>query len=462
MFQNFFQRQTFYFSQKQYDLTLPFVKQAVDDFDHKILKSDSRFFYNEVYISPIADSGFTEFVQPFICGTLEGKQLYISGKSVTFVLLSRRDRMRAGMRFMSRGADLQGNTSNFAETEQIMQVKLDCSFRVYSFLQIRGSIPFLWKQTPSLKWAPKIIIESSKEKNRRAFREHHAILDKNYRSTVMVNLIDKKKQQGAIGEYFSSLYSSTVGETQIGKLVWFDFHKECAKMQWHNLSKLIDEISPSLREHGFSEATVQIHDEKKRVCAVIKNQRGVIRVNCMDCLDRTNVVQSVIARNALLTQLYQSNFGEKPNGNPFESLPHVDLEEVFRDFWTKNADQLSLMYSGTGALKTDFTRTGKRSMMGKIEDGRRSVTRYVLNNFHDTYNQNSLDLVLGKIGWFELKDNQSSQGKIIFPKAILVNFKLILSWSLLPCSLASYSTCSLSDRTPVGCSPSYTWLSQST
>lgn len=87
---------------------------------------------------------------------------------------------------------------------------------------------------------------------------------------------------------------------------------------------------------------------------------------------------------------------QRPNGDPFEEMPK-DLEEAFREFWTDNADRLSFLYTGTGALKTDFTRYGKRSFAGSIEDGRRSVIRYVLNTFYDTNNQNALDLTLGKI-----------------------------------------------------------------
>jgi hypothetical protein len=30
---------------------------------------------------------------------------------------------------------------------------------------------------------------------------------------------------------------------------------------------------------------------------MVQRQEGVVRVNCMDCLDRTNVTQSVIARH---------------------------------------------------------------------------------------------------------------------------------------------------------------------
>lgn len=38
-------------------------------------------------------------------------------------------------------------------------------------------------------------------------------------------------------------------------------------------------------------------------------------------------------------------------------------------------------YAGTGALKSGFTRTGKRTVAGLIDDGIKSMTRYYLNNF---------------------------------------------------------------------------------
>lgn len=51
--------------------------------------------------------------------------------------------------------------------------------------------------------------------------------------------------------------------------------------------------------------------------------------------------------------------------------------------WTDHANFISLAYSGTGALKTDFTRTGKRTRKGLFEDGYNSVMRYLKNNFLD-------------------------------------------------------------------------------
>lgn len=89
-----------------------------------------------------------------------------------------------------------------------------------------------------------------------------------------------------------------------------------------------------------------------------------------------------------MKQLYQAGLSGPPSGGPFERLPGP-LEDIFREIWTLHADCLSNLYSGTGALKTDFTRFGKRTKAGALEDGKRAVTRYFLNNFSDPYKQNS-------------------------------------------------------------------------
>ncbi len=63
--------------------------------------------------------------------------------------------------------------------------------------------------------------------------------------------------------------------------------------------------------------------------------------------------------------------------------------------WADHADVISKAYSGTGALKTDFTRTGKRSKEGALQDGVNSITRYVKNNYFDGARQDAYDLFTG-------------------------------------------------------------------
>lgn len=63
------------------------------------------------------------------------------------------------------------------------------------------------------------------------------------------------------------------------------------------------------------------------------------------------------------------------------------FEALFKSVWADNADVISLEYSGTGALKTDYTRTGKRTQLGALRDGVNSLTRYFKNNFADGFRQ---------------------------------------------------------------------------
>ena len=115
-------------------------------------------------------------------------------------------------------------------------------------------------------------------------------------------------------------------------------------MRWHRLSILMERIEENIKNFGYFKIDNQGD--------MVQLQSGVFRTNCIDCLDRTNVVQSMIARRVLERQLRDSKIL-----NEGESLAANDLIEfVFKNVWADNADACSVQYSGTGALKTDFTR----------------------------------------------------------------------------------------------------------
>ncbi len=81
------------------------------------------------------------------------------------------------------------------------------------------------------------------------------------------------------------------------RLVIFDFHEKCSKSRFHNVKILIDDIEKDLEEQGYFE----LQGDK-----VGNKQTSVVRTNCMDCLDRTNVVQTMVARRFLKVQLVKS------------------------------------------------------------------------------------------------------------------------------------------------------------
>ena len=120
-----------------------------------------------------------------------------------------------------------------------------------------------------------------------------------------------------------------------------------------------------------------------------------MRTNCMDNLDRTNVVQSLFARRILLKSLGAVDPHQPPTPSTSLSSPYASFESAFKDLWASNADALSVLYAGTPALKTDVVRIGKRTYRGMIQDGINSLTRYYINNFRDGRRQDSVTLWLG-------------------------------------------------------------------
>jgi hypothetical protein len=251
MFEKYFLTKSFYFS-NDYDLTRPFSHSALRGFNAK--DYEERFYYNSAFTAKLKEHGLDYWVQPFICGLVEQKLLTINQKAISFILISRRDKSRAGMRFISRGSDSQGNVSNFAETEQILTFINDDSYEVFTYLQTRGSIPIIWKQAPNLKWSPSLMIESNPMKNKSAFKYHIDRMKKSYGENYLINLIDKKGSQKIIGEFFTEMVK-TENDPKI-KYTWFDFHAECKKMQWHNLSKLMNEILEAVQKYKYGQFRV--------------------------------------------------------------------------------------------------------------------------------------------------------------------------------------------------------------
>lgn len=391
---------------------------------------DSDLVFNRSLCSEwnaITNEYLWPFVIPVIYGFVYIHALHFENNKAEFVLISRKDCNRLGRRFVSRGLDEKGNASNFVESEHIIVHYEEDTYRVASHIQTRGSIPLIWTQTPTLKYNPKLAIEEDESKNKSAAQKHFDAKIKKYGKHVLINLIDKKGSQLKIGDAFTKLVQD-LGNDQLF-YEWFDFHGECKNMKYENLSILIEHINEEVEKQDYFMAKLDFaFDQKERLgpstCMVMLNQNGVCRTNCMDCLDRTNVVQSVISRLIAHRQLWKMNILKKPKGDPFEKFP-VKFEELFRQAWTYNANVCSILYSGTPALKTDFTLTGKRTVQGAIQDGVNSAQRYYINNFCDFYNQDVLDSSLNK-----LDAGQEVRGKGL-PKFLIILSSLILGFVIL-------------------------------
>ena len=82
---------------------------------------------------------------------------------------------------------------------------------------------------------------------------------------------------------------------------------------------------------------------------MLQRQRGVVRTNCIDVLDRTNVVQTMVAKDALAEQLrvFQTQLGMSTpqDGAWADSWP--GLASAVTNIWADHGDECSIQYSGT-------------------------------------------------------------------------------------------------------------------
>ncbi|XP_036422068.1 phosphatidylinositol-3-phosphatase SAC1-A [Colossoma macropomum] len=370
----------FYFC-TDYDLTHTQQRLAntSPDFQEMSLleRADQRFVWNGYLLRDFfAQPELQKFAFPVVHGFIAMKPCCINGKIFEWILISRRSCFRAGVRYYVRGIDSEGHAANFVETEQIVQYNNSRA----AFVQTRGSMPFFWSQRPNLKYKPKPQI-SSTTNHLDGLQRHFDSQVLIYGKQVILNLVNQKGSELPLEQAFAKLVNSM--ENGMIKYIAFDFHKECSKMRWHRLQILVDAVAEMQDEFGY----FMLNSDGR----LVSEQSGTFRSNCMDCLDRTNVIQSLLARRSLQSQLQR--MGVLHVGQKIDE--QADFEKIYKNAWADNANACAKQYAGTGALKTDFTRTGKRTQWGLVMDGWNSMIRYYKNNFSDGFRQDSIDLFLG-------------------------------------------------------------------
>lgn len=436
------------------DLTSSFQRQSQSDANTPMWRrADDRFFWNRFIQTDLIDfslgehdntgirygpqPGVDPFILPVMYGMLRITPAKVKSTSFTFALISRRSRHRAGTRYFSRGIDENGNVSNYNETEQVVILnditgglagfaggesmanekasKSGQDLQVLAFVQTRGSVPVYWAEVNNLQYTPRLQVRGV-ETAMEAARKHFTEQVQQYGENYIVNLVNQKGREARVKAAYEQLVRTLISSsaeatetdektsekvhvlepTQTQKeldhihYVYFDFHSETKGLKWHRAELLMDRLTDGLSRGGYFRG-VEDPAAPGGQLEIRSLQSSVVRSNCMDCLDRTNVVQSMLGRWAVSRQLEDAGVlraGEAANDDR-------GFEDTFRNIWADNADVVSKSYSGTGALKTDFTRTGQRTRAGMVQDLSNSITRYFRNNFLDGPRQDGFDVFLG-------------------------------------------------------------------
>jgi hypothetical protein len=413
---------TFYYS-SDFDLTRKLQHRTTDAATVSIDSLDAGFLWNSYMIQPLVD--FRSRLAPkdkaaldasgILTSAIRGFALTItiptssapikvpgSGMPSSMTLISRLSCRRAGTRFNSRGIDDEGNVANYVESETIYWAPSGVCF---SYVQVRGSVPIFWEQQAGLlPGQQKITITRSEAATQPAFDKHFDNMEISYGAVHVVNLLSNEKQQELdLSDRYrrhikSSPYNSgnekSDREHDLVKLTEYDFHAETRGPGGYEAASMIarwiqssaDAFAYYLSEEVDERARVNGQDQMVRRTMTILQQEGIFRTNCLDCLDRTNLVQTIISKMAL--EIFLSHKGLSAS---------QDFWMRHSSMWADNGDALSRIYAGTGALKSSFTRHGKMSLAGALADARKSATRMYINNFADKGRQNTIDMLLGRL-----------------------------------------------------------------
>ncbi|KAJ2878255.1 hypothetical protein FB639_003446 [Coemansia asiatica] len=302
-------------------------------------------------------------------------------------VLSRRNWRRIGMRYERRGANADGFVANSVDTEQILTVETSGNEKHFvSFVQTRGSMPFYWKQAASGLHPVPVVLKSDSE-NAHVCGIHLKREIGRLGRQVLINLVEHKGREAAVGSMFANIVGQCVADeivdAQMVRYIPWDFHQETRGMRYENLNGLLEQLKREIAQMGYYWRAGE---------QTFTRQSGVFRVNCMDCLDRTNVVQSTIARFVLNEQLIRLGVHIAPEQG---LAAYAGLEKTLNHLWANNGDYISRQYAGTSAMKGDFTRTGKRNFTGVMSDASYSLARLWISTFRDYFSQSVLDFTMG-------------------------------------------------------------------
>ena len=330
---------TFYYS-SDFDLTSRLQERSINLVKLHIDSFDPSFIWNSHMLHPLLqfrshlsvvrqrtldDLGFlTCVIRGFVesltiprPATPMESRTRASGLPAMLTLISRLSCRRAGTRFNARGIDDDGNVANFVETETVIWNPGFGSSRPtgFSYCQIRGSIPIFWEQqTGLLPNQQKIQITRSPEATHPAFEKHMESIVLKYGAAHTVNLLSETKPGEAelSSRYRKHLrHFSLVGDdmnleqkntASLLRCTDYDFHAETKGPAGYEAASQIGYIvGDSAEAFGYFliEGSSKDEGEMKDEFAVVLQQEGVFRTNCLDCLDRTNLVQGIFSKRAI-------------------------------------------------------------------------------------------------------------------------------------------------------------------
>ncbi|KAJ1893509.1 phosphatidylinositol-3,5-bisphosphate 5-phosphatase [Kickxella alabastrina] len=407
-FKNVDLSKNFYFSHT-YDVTRTLQQNLSGNQCHGCYNGMFVWNYQMLINASVGLRVCAEWTVALVHGYIDQSKLSVLGRDVFVTLVARRSRIFAGVRYLKRGVNDAGFVANDVETEQIVNTMETTGFTTSytAYVQHRGSIPLFWSQeTSGITPKPPIEINVRDPYFVEAGR-HFSSLFVRYGSPVIVlNLIKTKeraKRESALGEEFSEglhyLNQFLPRGRKIRYLAW-DMSRAKKNRQEDVLAILEVIAEETLSLTGFFHNGPELYSNRvrrqaagdaspRRVC--VMRQCGVVRSNCIDCLDRTNAAQSIIGKVALAHQLFELGIIAHPHLS-FNTDAAMIIEEMYHDL----GNTIALQYGGSHLVNTVQTYRRNTNWRSHSRDIVESLRRYYSNSLLDVERQEAITYFVEK------------------------------------------------------------------
>ncbi|XP_037072871.1 polyphosphoinositide phosphatase-like, partial [Pollicipes pollicipes] len=350
-----------------------------------------RFVWNGHLLAPAERQLSWEWRLYVTHGYIGQATLYLHGRHLFLTLIARRSSKFAGTRFLKRGASFAGDVANEVETEQIVHDACVSSLErgfFSSHVQVRGSVPCHWYQDTSRIPKPPIQMELADPCYLTPGKHLNDLLSRYGAPLFVVNLV-KKREKRSHESLLHAAFSRAVAYLNQFlppafsiRYVSFDMARANKLRRDSVMQRLTEIANSSLRETGlFLSRPPQNAGER---------YRGIVRVNCVDCLDRTNTAQFAIGKSALAAQLF--SLGAIPS-------PELDFDtdcmSILEDMYEDHGDMLALQYGGSQLVHRIRTYRNMAHWGSQGNDIVQTMQRYYSNTFSDSDKQNAINLFLG-------------------------------------------------------------------
>ncbi|KAJ3004687.1 phosphatidylinositol-3,5-bisphosphate 5-phosphatase [Thoreauomyces humboldtii] len=382
---------------------------------------NEMFMWNSHLLRTGLDVQHSDWVLPIIHGFVDQSKISVFGRNIYVTLIARRSRHFAGARFLKRGANDLGFVANDVETEQIVYDATTTSFFhppgrfgtkpcYTSFVQHRGSIPLFWSQENAGMVAKPPIQLNVIDPFFSAAALHFDDMFQRYGGPIIVLNLVKSKEKNRRESILLDEFTEAVSYLNQflpadGKIKYIAWDMARASKSHDQdvigvLENLAEEVlatteffhsGPEPYVNALARALASGDDGTAAVSRVMgRQQHGVVRTNCIDCLDRTNAAQFVIGKCALGHQLYALGVLEHPSV-PFDSDAINLLNAMYHD----HGDTIALQYGGSHLVNTMETYRKISPWTSHSRDMIESIRRYYSNSFTDAEKQDAINLFLG-------------------------------------------------------------------